>query len=416
MRFLESARQRVVDFILEDGEDPGAPAPEAPAVAAAPPAAPAEPAAPADKSLRRQRRFETVLSATSVDKKALAELSWSGVPAGVSRGEVWQMLLGYRPLTRERAAQALQRKRGEYLELRRDLYDSSRAVSADLEDRSDQDAETALLRQIRKDLPRTRLRAGALSASEFLVEHAAVQRLMERVLFVWAVRQPASGYVQGLNDVLLPLLLVFVVDRAEKPFEELDADAFSALCNASEGALMDEIEADCYWCLSKILSEIFDHYTHGQPGMQRMVLRLKEILSRIDEPLSRHLEDQGIDLLHTACRWITCLMVRELPVPCCIRLWDACVAESASVGGAQVRGAAPSAGFEALLVYFCACFTAYFSASLRAMDFEAITLFMQKMPTDDFTEKDVEVLLSEAYVLKSLFGQAPSHLPGSYSS
>merc|ERR1719221_540297 len=122
------------------------------------------------------------------------------------------------------------------------------------------------------------------------------------------------------------------------------------LNHISEERLAD-IEADCYWCLTKVLSEIFDHYTHGQPGIQRMVQRLKEIIRRIDAPLSVHLEAEGLDLLHTAFRWITCLMVRELPMVCCIRLWDTLIAESAQAGGATASDCG-SAGFEALLVYF----------------------------------------------------------------
>jgi len=146
---------------------------------------------------------------------------------------------------------------------------------------------------------------------------------------------------------------------------------------------------------------------------KHLVQRLRDILNRVDQPLARHLEVQGIDILHTAFRWITCLMVRELPMGCCVRLWDTFIAESALAAGDRLRKSEDgSAGWEALLVYFCACFTAYFSARLQAMDFEAITLFLQRMPTDHFVEGDVEVLLGEAYVLKSLFQQAPQHLKG----
>merc|ERR1712039_313778 len=98
---------------------------------------------------------------------------------------------------------------------------------------------------------------------------------------------------------------------------------------------------------------------------------------------------------------------------CCVRLWDSLIAESALAAGHH-RGApgseCGSAGFEALLVYFCACFTAYFSPQLQAMDFEAMTFFLQQMPTDSFREAEVEVLPGEAYVLKCLFQEAPRHL------
>ena len=37
-------------------------------------------------------------------------------------------------------------------------------------------------------------------------------------------------------------------------------------------------EADSYWCLCKLLDGIQDHYTYAQPGIQRTVFRLKELV------------------------------------------------------------------------------------------------------------------------------------------
>ena len=37
-------------------------------------------------------------------------------------------------------------------------------------------------------------------------------------------------------------------------------------------------EADSYWCLCKLLDGIQDHYTHAQPGIQRTVFRLEELV------------------------------------------------------------------------------------------------------------------------------------------
>jgi len=397
------------------------------------------------RASRRHSKFEVCLSPASVDKKILADLAWQGVPATLSRAEIWQLLLGYRPLTRERRSEALQRKRLEYRGLRRDLYDESPAVvyASDCDEitgTGERDSERALLRQIRKDLPRTRIRAGAAAAArsaeasagsgssagaeraaskegpETIVEHRYFQALMERVLFVWAVRQPASGYVQGHNDVLLPLIFVFLSDMSGKSLCDLNGQVLEEL---GEEKLAD-VEADTYWCVAKILSEIFDHYTHGQPGIQRMATQITELIKRVDVPLADHLREQNIELFAPAFRWITCLMVREMPIACVVRLWDALIAESAQAAG-QSRGSARpsrdgkgqeggSAGFEVLLCYFCVCFMTYFSQQLQAMDFEQITFFLQRLPTDNFNEDGVEVLLGEAFVLKSLFQMAPGHL------
>lgn len=40
-------------------------------------------------------------------------------------------------------------------------------------------------------------------------------QLFERVLYIWAIRHPASGYVQGLNDLITPLFVVFLSEYIE---------------------------------------------------------------------------------------------------------------------------------------------------------------------------------------------------------
>ena len=38
------------------------------------------------------------------------------------------------------------------------------------------------------------------------------------------------------------------------------------------------VEADSYWCLCRLLEGIQDHYTHAQPGIQRMVFSVRELV------------------------------------------------------------------------------------------------------------------------------------------
>lgn len=346
-----------------------------------------------DKERRRQCRLKSILAAENVDKKALADFVWGGVD-GRSRSEAWQLLLGYRPVARLRQDSTLERKRRDYSALRRDIYDvppeNLQSCAASI--------EAGLLTQIRKDLPRTRLNTGGLTGNlQSVIEDERIRALMERVLFVWAVKQPAAGYVQGINDVLLPLLLVFLADSAGiSSVEHLDTNAVDSLAPER----LDQVEADCYWCLSKLLSSFAEYYIDGQPGVQRAVALIKGVLSRVDADLVAHLEQEGVDVVHAAYRWIGCLMVRELPVPLCLRLWDTCIAESTLT----------SAGFASFLVYFIVCFVTYFSALLRATSFDGIMAFLQHSPTENLGVADVDILLGEAYVLQSMFTNAPGHL------
>lgn len=187
--------------------------------------------------------------------------------------------------------------------------------------------EQALSRQIRVDLPRTS--AGSLHA---LFQHERLHSLMERILFVWAVRHPACGYVQGINDLLTPFLVVLLAEKhlrkktaadvegasGNEPtfrYSELDIDAFSA-------EELADVEADAFLCLSKFVDGIQDLYTPGQPGIQRMLQALKTLLRRTNHPLAQHLEDTGVELLQVTFRWFNCLLAREMPIECVIRLWD----------------------------------------------------------------------------------------------
>lgn len=90
-----------------------------------------------------------------------------------------------------------------------------------------------------------------------------------------AIRHPASGYVQGINDLVTPFLVVFLSEHLEGGIDDW------SISDLSSDKITD-IEADCYWCLSKLLDGMQDHYTFAQPGIQRLVFKLKELVTRID--------------------------------------------------------------------------------------------------------------------------------------
>lgn len=40
-------------------------------------------------------------------------------------------------------------------------------------------------------------------------------QIFERILYIWAIRHPASGYVQGINDLVTPFFVVFLSEYIE---------------------------------------------------------------------------------------------------------------------------------------------------------------------------------------------------------
>ncbi|KAM6576810.1 hypothetical protein CsatB_028647 [Cannabis sativa] len=321
----------------------------------------------------RLTKFSKVLSGTTIILEKLRELAWSGVPPYM-RPNVWRLLLGYAPPNSDRRDGVLRRKRLEYLDCVSQYYD--------IPDTERSDDEINMLRQIAVDCPRT-----VPDVSFFQQEK--IQKSLERVLYTWAIRHPASGYVQGINDLVTPFLVVFLSEYLEGSVE-------SWLISDLSPDKLSDIEADCYWCLSKLLDGMQDHYTFAQPGIQRLVFKLKELVRRIDEPVSKHVEEQGLEFLQFAFRWFNCLLIREIPFHLVTRLWDTYLAEG---------DALPD-----FLVYIFASFLLTWSDELQKLDFQELVMFLQHLPTQNWTHQELEMVLSRAYMWHSMFNSSPSHL------
>ncbi|KAJ7072071.1 rab-GTPase-TBC domain-containing protein [Mycena amicta] len=325
-----------------------------------------------ERSIRTSRRHKFVecLSNQDVNIAELRKLAWAGIPSDL-RPMAWQLLLGYLPLPTPLRAATLARKRGEYLSL---------VKLAFARDREGLDQQ--IWHQIEIDVPRTR-------PGVRLWMHAATQRALERILYVWAIRHPASGYVQGINDLATPFFQVFLSAYIDSDPEMFDPATLPT--RALEAA-----EADTFWCLSRLLDGIQDNYIFAQPGIQRSVRRMAELVARIDAPLSAHLDTQNVEFMQFAFRWMNCLLMREISVQNTIRMWDTYLAEG------------PDA-FSQFHLYVCSAFLVKWSDKLRQMDFQGIIMFLQSLPTQEWGDHEIEMLLSEAFVLNSIWHNAQSH-------
>jgi hypothetical protein len=195
--------------------------------------------APAGKYVSSYKfsQFEKLLGMDSVDLGSLRKLGWNGIPPKF-RPDVWQMLLGYLPTNKDRRSIALTRKRKEY-------FDSIAMYFhvTDL-DRTKQDEDN--LSQILIDLPRT-------SPNVAFFQQPGVQKAMERILYIWSIRHPASGYVQGMNDLLTPLLVVSLQPFAEDPLR-CDVAALEAGVLVSVIAMLILLVPAVSYCLTSYSS------------------------------------------------------------------------------------------------------------------------------------------------------------------
>ncbi|KAL1894717.1 GTPase-activating protein [Sporothrix stenoceras] len=353
--------------------------------------------------IHRINRFKKLLQASTIPLPDLRSLAWSGIPQEV-RAMTWMLLLSYLPTSSERRVATLERKRKEYLDGVRQAFDrgggsgsssgggsglsgqKASASNTPSSNRGSRGLDEAVWHQISIDVPRT-------NPHIELYGYEATQRSLERILYVWAVRHPASGYVQGINDLVTPFWQVFLGVYIADPDIETGMDP-----GQLPRAVLDAVEADSFWCLTKLLDGIQDHYIVAQPGIQRQVAALRDLTSRIDAPLAQHLEKEHVEFIQFSFRWMNCLLMREISVKNTIRMWDTYMAEEN--------------GFSEFHLYVCAAFLVKWSSKLCGMDFQEVMMFLQSLPTRDWTEKDIELLLSEAYIWQSLFKGSSAHLRG----
>ena len=64
------------------------------------------------------------------------------------------------------------------------------------------------------------------------------QEIFERILYIWAIRHPASGYVQGINDLVTPFFLVFLEEYCADGKEVSELDVGKALTAEQVSILM----------------------------------------------------------------------------------------------------------------------------------------------------------------------------------
>lgn len=372
-------------------------------------------------NLKYAKFTKVLLESTTINITEVRKLSWNGIPPEL-RAFTWQILLGYLPTNKLRQASTLKRKRQEYMDgiaavesqLTEDLLPSDSRNNNNSANRDKQ-----LFHQIKIDVKRT-------NPSQKLYVHEQTQESLRRILFLWALRHPASGYVQGINDLCTPFYQIFLhnyIWQLQRTSNEDDAPFLPGLLDPSDeqeqSLLQDKllpsytldtfpvdkiskrvhsiIEADTYWCLSRLLDTITDNYIHEQPGILRLVSDLRNLVSKIDVELIQHLDREGVEFIQFAFRWMNCLLMREVLMGLIIRMWDTYLSET-------------PLGFSTFHIYVCAAFLVKFSADLKQKDFQEILLFLQNPPTSSWKEKDIELMLSEAFIWQSLYKNASAHL------
>ncbi|GFX80597.1 TBC1 domain family member 15 [Trichonephila clavipes] len=117
-------------------------------------------------------------------------------------------------------------------------------------------------------------------------------QMLQEILMTYCMYNFDLGYVQGMSDLLSPILVV----------------------------MQDEVEA--FWCFASWLKLIGSNFELEQQGMKKQLQDLHRLLYFVDSQLCSYLEKHDSGNMYFAFRWLLILFKRDFKFMEIMKLWE----------------------------------------------------------------------------------------------
>uniref|UniRef100_A0A8C2JZQ3 TBC1 domain family member 15 n=1 Tax=Cyprinus carpio TaxID=7962 RepID=A0A8C2JZQ3_CYPCA len=213
----------------------------------------------------------------------LKDLILKGGLCHALRREAWKFLLCYFPWnsTHEERKLLQKRKTDEYFRMKLQW----KSVSEEQERRNSRLRDYRSL--IEKDVNRTDRNN---KFYEGLDNPGLI--LLHDILMTYCMYDFDLGYVQGMSDLLSPILFVM------------------------------ENEVDAFWCFVSFMDEVHENFEEQMQGMKTQLIQLSTLLRLLDLAFWNYLEAQDSGYLYFCFRWLLIRFKRELHFQDVLRLWE----------------------------------------------------------------------------------------------
>ncbi|KAM9457040.1 TBC1 domain family member 17 [Clarias gariepinus] len=211
------------------------------------------------------------------------ELVFSGGIVPSLRKEVWKFLLGFYPWnsTAKEREDIIRSKTDEYFRMKVQWKSIS----------EEQEMRNSLLRGYRslieRDVNRTDRQNPFFSGSE-----NPGLTLLHDVLMTYCMYNFDLGYVQGMSDLLAPILFV------------------------------TQNEVESFWCLTGFMELVHQNFEESQEAMKQQLLQLSILLRALDPELFDYLDSQDSGSLCFCFRWLLIWYKREFSFEDILHLWE----------------------------------------------------------------------------------------------
>jgi len=330
----------------------------------------------------RLQELKNLLSDEVIDRKALRELCFNGIPddSYAYRSLCWKLLLGYLPMQRNKWAETLESKRKLYQQFVIEMVTppgengQSECLDHPLSEGpeshwSNYFKDNEVLLQIDKDVRRlcpdiSFFQQPTEYPCDIVVNSNNERRLHKRV----APSQLSSANVErkGLGMTKINLVLKRAVqtyeamnEGSEAHWEVVERILFIyAKLNPGQSYVqgMNEIigpiyyvfasdpdlkfrqfaEADCFFCFTLLMGEIRDFFIKtlddSESGIKGMMNKLLTLLKEKDPAVWQRLRDQDLYPQYYSFRWITLLLSQEMALPDVVRVWDSLFSDEGRYG------------------------------------------------------------------------------------
>ncbi|XP_034004228.1 TBC1 domain family member 15-like [Trematomus bernacchii] len=213
----------------------------------------------------------------------LKQIIFKGGLCHAKRKEAWKFLLGYFPWesTVEERKVLHRAKTDEYFRMKLQW----KSVSEQQQRRNSKLRDYRSL--IEKDVNRT---DRTNRFYEGLDNPGLV--LLHDILMTYCMYDFDLGYVQGMSDLLSPVLYVM------------------------------ENEVDAFWCFVSFMDQMHQNFEEQMQGMKTQLIQLSTLLRLLDLSFWNYLEAQDSGYLYFCFRWLLIRFKRELSFQDVLRLWE----------------------------------------------------------------------------------------------
>ncbi|XP_026314752.1 TBC1 domain family member 15 isoform X2 [Hyposmocoma kahamanoa] len=218
-----------------------------------------------------------------IEVDGVRQLIFRGGVAHSIRQSVWKYLLDYHPwnMSHSELRSLRKKKSEEYFSMKLQW----RSMTEGQENRFTEYRDRKSL--VEKDVNRT-----DRTHPFFAGDNNPNLLMLQDILMTYVMYNFDLGYVQGMSDILAPLLLL--------------------LGN----------EVDSFWCFVGFMDKIASNFDMDQAGMKQQLLQLQQLITFASPGLAQHLAAKDSANMYFCFRWLLVWFKREFSHRDIMRLWE----------------------------------------------------------------------------------------------